>query len=99
MAVNGVVTTGSYADPSWITTLAGSKISGNIGGNAANITGTLPVAQLSGTIPLAQLPGAVVTNNSSGVTLSGTFGGNGAGLTGIPGTVTWQTVSGTSQQA
>lgn len=35
---NGVVTTSSYADPSWITSLAGSKITGNISGNAGNIT-------------------------------------------------------------
>ena len=38
MAVqNGVVTTGSYSDPSWITSLAGSKITGSIPGNASNI--------------------------------------------------------------
>lgn len=30
--VNGVYTTGSYADPTWITSLAGSKISGTIDG-------------------------------------------------------------------
>ena len=59
-AVNGVVTTGSYADPSWITSLAGSKISGNISGNAANITGTLLASQLSGTLGLAQLPAPVL---------------------------------------
>jgi hypothetical protein len=41
---NGVVTSGSYADPSWITSLAGSKISGNISGNAANVTGIVAVA-------------------------------------------------------
>jgi len=35
---NGVYTTGSYADPSWITSLAGSKVSGNISGNAATAT-------------------------------------------------------------
>jgi hypothetical protein len=29
---NGVVTTGSYADPTWITSLAGSKITGTIDG-------------------------------------------------------------------
>ena len=29
---NGVVTTGSYADPTWITSLAGSKISGTVDG-------------------------------------------------------------------
>ena len=40
---NGVVTTGSYADPSWITSLAGSKVSGNISGNATNVTGIVPI--------------------------------------------------------
>ena len=33
-ATNGVVTTGSYADPSWITSLAGSKITGTIDGGS-----------------------------------------------------------------
>jgi hypothetical protein len=33
-ATNGVVTTGTYINPSWITQLAGSKISGAITGNA-----------------------------------------------------------------
>jgi len=32
---NGVVTTGSYSDPSWITSIAGSKVTGNISGSAA----------------------------------------------------------------
>ena len=41
---NGVYTTGTYADPSWITSLAGSKISGNISGSAANVTGTVAIA-------------------------------------------------------
>lgn len=40
---NGVYTTGSYADPSWITSLAGSKITGNISGSAANVTGTVAI--------------------------------------------------------
>jgi len=31
---NGVYTTGSYADPAWITTLAGSKINGTIDGGS-----------------------------------------------------------------
>jgi hypothetical protein len=35
---NGVYTTGSYANPSWISSLAGSKITGDITGNASNIT-------------------------------------------------------------
>jgi outer membrane lipoprotein SlyB len=35
---NGVYTDGSYADPTWITSLAGSKVSGNISGNAGTVT-------------------------------------------------------------
>ena len=41
-------------------------------------------ANVTGTLGLAQLPPAVVTNNQSGITLTGTFTGNGAGLTNIP---------------
>ncbi|MBA4373851.1 MAG: hypothetical protein C0402_13450 [Thermodesulfovibrio sp.] len=40
---DGVYTTGSYADPAWITSLVGSKISGNIAGNAANVTGVVAI--------------------------------------------------------
>jgi hypothetical protein len=32
---------GSYSDPAWLASLAGSKINGNIGGNAAGFTGSL----------------------------------------------------------
>jgi hypothetical protein len=41
---DGLVSTGSYADPSWLTSVAGSKVSGDISGNAANVTGTVAVA-------------------------------------------------------
>jgi len=41
---SAVVTVGgSYADPSWITSLSGSKVSGNISGTASNVTGTVAV--------------------------------------------------------
>jgi hypothetical protein len=36
--VNGVVNNGSYANPSWITSLAGSKITGDIAGSSANLS-------------------------------------------------------------
>jgi hypothetical protein len=32
-------TAGSYSNPAWITSLDGSKVTGNIGGNAAGVTG------------------------------------------------------------
>lgn len=38
-----VLTFGSYADPAWITSLSGAKVSGNISGNAAGLTATLGV--------------------------------------------------------
>ena len=41
---NGVYTSGSYANPSWIASLAGSKISGDITGNSANVSGTIAIA-------------------------------------------------------
>jgi hypothetical protein len=66
-ATNGVVTTGSYADPAWITSLAGSKVSGNITGNAANVTGTVAVANGgTGTSTPSLVAGA-------GVTITGSF--------------------------
>ena len=71
---------------------------GNITGNGAGLT-NLAAANLTGTIPLAQLPTAVVTNTESGVSLTGTFAGNGAGLTNVSGGFKWQVVSGASQQA
>jgi hypothetical protein len=35
---NGVYTNNSYADPTWITSIAGSKVSGSISGNAGSVT-------------------------------------------------------------
>jgi hypothetical protein len=72
---------------------------------ASNLLGTLPAAQLSGTLPSSVLAGysgtVTLTNggNSFNGSFSGSFGGSGAGLTGVPGTFTWQNVTGTSQQA
>lgn len=45
---NGVVTTGSYADPAWISSLAGSKITGSFGGNAATATKLATARNING---------------------------------------------------
>jgi hypothetical protein len=50
---------------------------------SSNLLGTLSAAQLNGTIPLAQLPSNVVTNTGTGVALSGSFSGSGVGLTSL----------------
>ncbi len=52
---NGVYTTGSYADPSWITSLAGAKITGSVASaltaNSANsLSGTILGSQVTGDI-------------------------------------------------
>jgi hypothetical protein len=90
---NGVVTTGSYADPTWITSLAGSKVTGNISGNAANVTGTVAIINggtgaTSAAAALTAL-GAYPASNPSGYTTNlGTVTSvaTGTGLTG--GTIT-----------
>ena len=42
--VNGIYSTLSYSNPSWLTSIAGSKVSGNIPGNSANVTDTVQIS-------------------------------------------------------
>lgn len=77
---NGVYTTGSYSNPSWITALAGSKVTGNISGNAANVTGTVAVANggtgaTTASGARTNLSAAVSGANSDITSLSGITGG------------------------
>lgn len=64
---NGVVTTSSYADPSWITSLAGAKITGNISGTSggadwANITNRpTALSAFSNDVPYVTPAGNVAT--------------------------------------
>jgi hypothetical protein len=69
---NGVYTTGSYSNPTWITALAGSKITGDISGNAGNVTGTVLVP--NGGTGVSSITGIVKGNGSSAFTaaVSGT---------------------------
>jgi hypothetical protein len=84
-ATNGVVTTGSYANPSWITSLAGSKISGNIAGNAGTAT-TLATARtingvsFNGSANISvNVDNAITFNNGGSGAASGTtFNGSAA---------------------
>lgn len=59
---NAVSTGGSYADPAWITSLAGSKVSGSISGNAGTATALAanPTNCTSG-----QLPRGIAANGSA----------------------------------
>jgi hypothetical protein len=74
---NGVYTTGSYSNPSWLTSILGSIVSGNIPGNAANITGTYTGSISSSQITTGLGYTPYNSSNPSGY-LSGTVGvGNG----------------------
>jgi hypothetical protein len=73
--------------------------SGLVNLTPASVTGIFDPVQIpnldaskvaSGTLSLSRLPVEVITNNTTGVTLNGTFRGTGA--------MSWQVVSGTSQQ-
>jgi hypothetical protein len=41
---NGLYSNVSYSNPTWLTSISGSIVSGNISGNAANVTGTVAIA-------------------------------------------------------
>lgn len=68
---NGVYTTGSYADPSWITSLAGSKVSGNIAGNAGTATALATGRTISATGDVAYTSASF--NGTSNVTGTATL--------------------------
>jgi len=82
---NGVYTTGSYANPAWITSLAGSKITGNITGNAGTATAlatarTINGVSFDGTANISINANNAVTFNSGGAgdASGSTFNGSAA---------------------
>lgn len=65
--VNGVVTSGSYADPAWITSLAGSKITGNISGQAGSVAnGVYTTGSYADPSWITSLAGSKISGNISG---------------------------------
>ena len=85
-----------------VTGTQGATVVANVGGmSAANLASAAILANAA--VP-ASTPGALVrrdvNGNFTGATISATeFAGGGAGLTGVGGTLPWQTVSGVAQQA
>lgn len=72
-ATNGVVTTGSYANPTWITSLAGSKVTGDISGNAGSATRLANPRNINGVAFDGTAAISVNTNNAA------TFNNSGSG--------------------
>jgi hypothetical protein len=64
---NGVYTTGSYSNPTWITALAGSKITGDIAGNAGTVTnGVYTTGSYSNPSWITALAGSKITGDIAG---------------------------------
>lgn len=71
---NGLYSSGSYANPAWLTSLAGSKISGNISGNAGTATKLATARNINGVAFDGSAAISVNTNQS----LTFNNGGSGA---------------------
>ena len=68
---NGVYTNGAYANPTWITSLAGSKVSGDISGNAGSVTNgvyTTGDQTIGGTKTFSNTISGSITGNAGTVT-------------------------------
>jgi cytoskeletal protein CcmA (bactofilin family) len=66
---NGLYSTGTYSNPNWLTSLAGSKVAGDINGNAASASQW----QTARTLTLAgDLSGNVTFDGSGNITLTAT---------------------------
>lgn len=71
---NGVVTTGSYADPAWITSINGSKVSGGITGNAGTATKLATARNING----VSFDGSAAISVNTNQSLTFNNGGSGA---------------------
>ena len=96
----------TYADPAWITSLAGSKVTGNIGGNAATATAlatarTIAGVSFNGTANIA-IPSTGLSDSSdivrgaSSVASGQVLYGTGAGVAGTSAGITYSTGAGGS---
>jgi hypothetical protein len=76
------LSTGSYSNPSWLTSIQGSIVSGNIGGNAAGITGSIATSQVSnlaswtGSTAIATV-GTISAGTWQGAVVGTSYGGTG----------------------
>lgn len=82
---NGVYTTGSYADPTWITSLASSKL-----------TGTVAVATGGTGVSTTPANGQLLIGNGSGYTVANITAGSGISVTNGSGSITIAASGGSS---
>lgn len=90
---NGVVTSGSYSNPSWLTSLAGSKISGDIAGNAGTATRLATARAINGVNFDGTAGISINLNNSLTFNNGGSGAGSGATFNGSGGaTISYNTI-------
>lgn len=90
---NGVYTIGSYANPSWITALSGSKITGDIAGNSGTTTRLATARNINGVAFDGTSAISVNLNNSLTFNNAGSGGVSGSSFNGSGGlTVSYNTV-------
>lgn len=90
---NGVYTTGSYSNPSWITGLAGTKVSGDIAGNAGSATKLATPRNINGVAFDGTAAISINLNNSVTFNSSGTGAASGTSYSGASGvTISYNTV-------
>lgn len=90
---NGVYTNGSYSNPTWITALAGSKITGDIAGNSSTATALATARNINGVAFNGTAAISVNLNNSVIFNNTGTGGASGASFNGGNGlTVSYNTI-------
>lgn len=101
IATNGVVTTGTYANPAWITSLAGSKVTSIPNSSLVNPSVTIngSVVPLGGSITISS--SGVSTNTAGAVVARDGFGNFSAGTitASLNGNATTSTSSVTAAQA
>jgi hypothetical protein len=85
---NGLYSTGSYSNPTWLTSISGSIVSGNISGNAANVTGTVAVANGGTGLTSTPTNGQIDIGNGTGFTRATLTAGTGISITNGAGSVT-----------
>jgi hypothetical protein len=64
---NGLYSTGSYSNPTWLTSISGSIVSGNISGSAANVTGIVALSHGGTNANLTASAGSVAYSSSSAI--------------------------------
>lgn len=79
---NGIYTTGSYADPTWITSIAGSKVSGSISGNSGTATKLATARNINGVAFDGSAAISINTNNTITFNNGGTGGTSGSTFNG-----------------